>query len=125
MLCVLFIAGCSSGHATAPPKRSTTPASTERRLRHTPRREPTLVERVPFTVFTHCGIDVISLGDAWYAATPPLNDGEGNPPPGWGNPTDTGELALYSDGSARFTNHLGGVATFHKLPTKPALRGCD
>ena len=46
-------------------------------------------------------------------------------PAGWDTPTDTGELAIYDDGTAKFTSHAGHVATFVKLPEKPTLTGCD
>jgi len=48
--------------AAAPAARATTPP-----------------KPIPYNLYTHCGI-------GYYETTPPLNDGSGNPPPGWGNP---------------------------------------
>ena len=89
------------------------------------RKRPARFRTVPFTIYTHCGVDIVSVGGDWYQAKPPANDGNGNRPAGWDTPTDTGELSIYEDGTARFTSHAGHVATFVKLPEKPTLKGCD
>lgn len=67
----------------------------------------------------------MSVDGEWYQAEPPVNDGNGNRAAGWDTPTDTGELVIYDDGTARFTSHAGHVATFVKLLEKPTLKGCD
>ena len=76
------------------------------------RKRPARFRTVPFTIYTHCGVDIVSVGGDWYQAKPPANDGNGNRPAGWDTPTDTGELSIYEDGTARFTSHAGHVATF-------------
>ena len=40
----------------------------------------------PLDLYTHCGVFGTDIGGAWFAADPPLVEGAGNPPPGWGEP---------------------------------------
>lgn len=40
----------------------------------------------PYELLTHCGIREARIGSTYYLADHPLSDGQGNPPPGWGNP---------------------------------------
>ena len=47
----------------------------------------TVASGVPFDLFHHCGIDEARVQDTFFAAEQPLDDGNGNPPAGWGNPT--------------------------------------
>lgn len=57
-----------------------------------------------YDLYTHCGIRHIVLDGVVYLADPVLDDGNGNPPPGWGNPIQPGRLAMRADGSATFTS---------------------
>ena len=59
---------------------------------------------VPYDLYTHCGIDYARVGNRYYEATPPLSDGSGNPPPGWGNPYQPGILTVISPTQAVFTD---------------------
>lgn len=55
-----------------------------------------------FTLYTHCGIHHLILDGVVYLAEPALDDGNANPPPGWGNPSQRGRLVLTGDGGADF-----------------------
>lgn len=47
-----------------------------------------------FSLYTHCGIGVMSYEGRWYERVGGLlDDGQGNPPAGWGNPYQRGTLA--------------------------------
>ena len=75
-------------------------------LRVAPRRAaaaPAAPKPVPYNLYTHCGIDYAQVGNRYYEATPPLSDGSGNPPPGWGNPYQPGILTVISPTQAVFT----------------------
>jgi len=73
---------------------------------------------VPYDLYTHCGIDYARVGNRYYEATPPLSDGSGNPPPGWGNPYQPGTLTVLSPTQAVFTDQ----AVPSTMITK--VRGC-
>jgi len=64
---------------------------------------------VPYAVelYTHCGVFGIELGSIWFAADPPLVEGAGNPPPGWGNPYQPGTVTLLTADEALFGDAVG------------------
>lgn len=51
-------------------------------------------ETYDYTLYTHCGIEWTPIDGVWWQASAPLNDGSGNPPSGWGNPYDKGEMDI-------------------------------
>jgi hypothetical protein len=61
----------------------------------------------PYTLYTHCGIDWALIHGRWYEAVHPLSDGQGNPPPGWGNPDQPGVITLTSAARALFRDAVG------------------
>ena len=67
------------------------------------------------TLYTHCGIDEANIGGRWFEADHPLSDGNGNPPPGWGNPDQPGTIRILSATTAEFRDSLGHVVRFHLL----------
>lgn len=81
---------------------------------------------MPFSLYTHCGVDETRVGSTYFAADEPLDDGSGNPPPGWGNPTQVGTITLRSPSVAVFRDDLGHVVTFHSRPgARSFLRVCS
>ena len=90
-----LLMGCSSRAAPSPPG-------------------PTPV--VSFTLLTHCGIDELQLDGRWYERVGGrLDDGSGNPPPGWDNPQQTGRLERSGD-DVVFTDSQGHRVTFQPRP---------
>jgi hypothetical protein len=75
-----------------------------------------------YTVLTHCGIDWAMIDGRWYEAARPLSDGQGNPPPGWGNPDQPGTITLTSPTRAIFRDAAGHRVEFLLRPgaTGPA-----
>ncbi|UZN02801.1 hypothetical protein [Cellulomonas sp. S1-8] len=63
---------------------------------------------VPFELLTHCGVHELNTDDERFfeRVDGPLTDGNGNPPPGWGNPFQSGQLVIVDD-SAVFTDDVG------------------
>lgn len=57
----------------------------------------------PFSLYTHCGVNGAMINHIWWEAVPVLADGNGNPPPTWGNPWQSGTLHYTSDSNAMFT----------------------
>ena len=68
----------------------------------------------PFELYTHCGVNELRTDDGRFfeRADGPLTDGSGNPPPGWGNPSQSGQLVV-ADDVAVFTDELGHREEFH------------
>ena len=79
------VAGVIAGCASASSPRSVPPVSARPSAAETPK-------SVSYDLFTHCGIQYARVGNRYYQAIPPLSDGSGNPPPGWGNPYQPGTL---------------------------------
>ena len=71
---------------------------------------------VRYNLYTHCGITYADLDGRRLYADPPLNDGNGNPPSGWGNPYDDGWLTLEDQGTATFFDVAGHRASFSTHP---------
>lgn len=67
----------------------------------------------PYTLYTHCGIEWARIDGTFWRATRRLSDGNGNPPRGWGNPSQTGALVFLNSATARFQSPAGSV-TFRR-----------
>jgi hypothetical protein len=100
------LAGCGAASSPAPPPSLTTAAATT-----------TAPKPAPYDLYTHCGIDYARVGNRYYEATPPLSDGSGNPPPGWGNPYQPGILTVISPTQAVFTDKAGHRVVFTLVPS--------
>lgn len=71
---------------------------------------------VPYDLYTHCGIDEARVGSTYFEAVSPFADGSGNPPDGWGNPTQRGTMTLKPGGKAVFTDDAGHEVHFRARP---------
>jgi hypothetical protein len=71
---------------------------------------------VPYSLYTHCGIREARIGETYYLADTPLDDGTGNPPAGWGNPYQPGTVTIPSPSVAIFRDDLGHIVRFHERP---------
>lgn len=69
----------------------------------------------PIMLYTHCGIEEVRVDDTFFIAETPLHDGQGNPPPGWGNPYQAGTVTV-SGSQAVFEDGDGHVVTFEARP---------
>ncbi len=78
-----------------------------------------------YRLYTHCGVRQAYFDGRWWVNSPPLDDGSMNPPPGWGNPTETGVMVLVQPDLARFTTNAGGLsAEFRPAPSAYEPEGC-
>jgi hypothetical protein len=66
----------------------------------------------PYALYTHCGINDANIDGRWYEASPPLSDGSGNPPKGWGNPYQQGVVTFTSETEVVFTDAAGHQVLF-------------
>ena len=113
ILCCLvgLAASCSSSH---PPAAGHSPATA-----HSP-------SGTPYSLYTHCGIYEARVGSTYFVADKSLDDGNANPPAGWGNPYQAGTINLPSPSTAVFRDDLGHVVTFHARPGATSfLRVCS
>lgn len=73
----------------------------------------------PYSLYTHCGVRSAQINGQVFYALPPVGDGSGNPPRGWGNPMDGGTMTLHRDGTADFRDPAGNTARFTSHPAGP------
>jgi hypothetical protein len=111
----VVLTACGSGPAAQP----TTPAS--------PSTAGTIAAAAagparPYQLYTHCGIDEARIGSRYFEAVHPLSDGQGNPPPGWGNPYQPGTMTLLSPAEAVFRDHAGHQVQFRLRPGATAFK---
>ena len=67
-------------------------------------------------LFTYCGVRGALFDGRFWMADPPLDDGKGNPPHGWGLYTTEGTMALAREDLAVFTTKGGQMAKFVPWP---------
>jgi hypothetical protein len=80
-----------------------------------PEASPPPASGVPIMLYTHCGIKELRVDDTYFLAETPLDDGQGNPPAGWGNPYQAGTVSL-SGSKAVFRDDKGHIITFLARP---------
>jgi hypothetical protein len=73
----------------------------------------------PYRLYTHCGVLAATINGQTFYAEPPLSDGSGNPPAGWGNPYDDGDMTLRNATTADFHDTAGHAAHFTSTPRGP------
>lgn len=76
----------------------------------------------PYRLYTHCGIVEAQIGKDYFVAVHPLDDGNGNPPSGWGNPYQDGTMERVSTNTAVFRDSLGHRVEFTLRPGATTLQ---
>jgi hypothetical protein len=76
---------------------------------------------------THCGVLSAHVDGKLWLAHPPLSDGSGNPPPGWGFNDTRGRWRTYGPRRAEFRSESGRLAHFILAPAgaKDPAAGCE
>ena len=100
---MLVLAGCGNAHQAAGNVPTGSPPAS-------------MSNAVPYSLYTHCGIDWARINGRWYQASPPLSDGSGNPPAGWGNPDQQGTIQVISSTEAELTDSAGHHVRFVLRP---------
>jgi len=112
----LALAACGNSAAAQAPR----PAG------HSRLAAPTVGSPEPYALLTHCGIDEARIGNRYFEAVHPLNDGQGNPPAGWGNPSQQGTMTLLSQSRAVFRDAAGHHVLFRLRPGATSFKHmCD
>jgi len=81
-------------------------------------------ETYDYTLYTHCGIEWTRIDGVWWRATTPLSDGNANPPPGWGNPYDKGQMEIVGESAAVYRGVEGDVE-FERTDEVEAPFACE
>jgi hypothetical protein len=76
-----------------------------------------------YALYTHCGIEWARIDGVWWR-TEPLDDGNGNPPRGWGNPYDSGQLHIVDETTAIYSGGPDGNITFERTDLAEAPFFC-
>jgi hypothetical protein len=79
------------------------------------------------TLRTHCGVLSATVDGKLWLAAPPLSDGSGNPPPGWGENGTAGAWRQEGGTQATFRSNNGKVAHFvlARPGAKDPAAGCE
>jgi hypothetical protein len=73
-------------------------------------------EAFDYVLYTHCGVEWTRIDGVWWRTTP-LNDGNANPPSGWGNPYDSGQLRIIDQTTAVYSGGPGVDIEFKRTDT--------
>lgn len=80
-----------------------------------------------FTLGTHCGLDdgIDFDGSLWdYAGPGRPDDGNGNPPAGFGNPFDHGTIRLVSEDVAEYRSSAGSLIQYRRRDNPKQVGMC-
>ena len=81
--------------------------------------------RYSHNLYTHCGVRYANFdGRRWLADPIPTDIGGANPPPGWGNPFDSGTMELVAKDRALFRSKSGNRAFFEPAPEDYSFKTC-
>ncbi|MBA2387051.1 MAG: hypothetical protein H0V69_08170 [Acidimicrobiia bacterium] len=81
-------------------------------------------EAYDYVLYVHCGVQWARIDGVWWE-TSPLDDGNANPPKGWGNPYDAGTMALIDDDTAEYTGGTGVAVRFARTELIEAPFECE
>lgn len=81
-------------------------------------------ETYDYTLYTHCGIEWTRIDGVWWQTPTPLSDGNANPPSGWANPYDKGQMDIVDDSTAIYRGGPGEVE-FERTDVTDAPFVCD
>lgn len=84
-------------------------------------------QRYQFEVFTHCGFtaNAFDFDGSFWTVVGPGDDGNGNPPDGIGNPSDTGVIQLIGANAAIYTSASGIQVPLERAGVQVQIFGCD
>lgn len=81
-------------------------------------------ESYDYVLYTHCGIEWARIDGVWWR-TGPLDDGNANPPSGWGNPYDAGELLVVDGTTAVYSGGPDVEVEFERTDIVEVPFTCD
>jgi hypothetical protein len=81
--------------------------------------EPRIGVEYQVDLGTHCGLTQVKFAGGFWDIQGSLDDGNGNPPPGFGNPMDAGTITLISGEEAIYRNQAGEQRKLTKAAELP------
>ncbi len=80
-----------------------------------------------YVAFTHCGFtkETFDFDGSYWSVVGVGGDGQGNPPPGIGNPEDHGTIVLSAPDRAIFTSATGIAIPLDRVAGSVTVFGCD
>lgn len=76
-----------------------------------------------YSLYVHCGVEWARIDGVWWR-TDRLDDGNANPPDGWGNPYQRGQLVVADGDLATFAGPDGAV-DFHRTEILDTPYECE
>jgi hypothetical protein len=77
-----------------------------------------------YDLYTHCGIEWARIDGVWWQ-TDLLDDGNRNPPDGWDNPFDTGQLVILDHDTAEYKGGPGVTVRFTRTEASAPPFECE
>lgn len=77
-----------------------------------------------YVMYVHCGVRWMRIDGVWWE-TAPLDDGNANPPEGWGNPFDAGTLTVIDETTAEYTGGPDVTVRFERSDVTQAPFACE
>lgn len=115
---ILVLGGCGSDDTVAGPP----PADTANEPPYGP--GAVVNEVYEYVLYTHCGIEWARIDGVWWQ-TDLIDDGNRNPPDGWGNPHDAGELVIIDRDTAEYRGGPGTTVRFTRTEARDAPFACE
>lgn len=81
-------------------------------------------ETYDYVMYVHCGVRWARIDGVWWEAAP-LDDGNGNPPDGWGNPYDAGNLTVVDENTVAYTGGPDVTVRFARTAVTQAPFSCE
>ncbi len=81
-------------------------------------------ETYDYVLYVHCGVRWARIDGTWWEAAP-LDDGNSNPPDGWGNPYDAGSLTVVDETTAEYTGGPDVTVRFVRTDATQPPFVCD
>ncbi|MFN3257287.1 MAG: hypothetical protein ACE37B_16520 [Ilumatobacter sp.] len=81
-------------------------------------------ETYDYVLYVHCGVEWARVDGVWWR-TMPIDDGNANPPAGWGNPYDAGELLVLDDVTAVYRGGPDVAVEFARTDIVEAPDACE
>jgi hypothetical protein len=127
---VVALSGCEQGQSGTSPlpsptsTRTPTSLSNGQRIFYPNSARVSMGVAYAFRLYTHCGLDLpegVDFDSSFWDPVGTASDGNSNPPPGFGNPFDTGTMTLISTNVAEYHGHSGIVFRFTRHPSRSVV----
>jgi len=81
-------------------------------------------ETYDYVMYVHCGVRWTRIDGVWWE-TAPFDDGNANPPEGWGNPFDAGTLTVIDETTAEYAGGPDVTVRFERTDVTQTPFACE